>query len=246
MFRGKFASGLILTFVLALVSAAAPAGWAAELSARKFLAENFAVHGGKVKVAFFDADNTLRVSLSGGITANSPNDVLILPFVAPKIAELNREGYLVTVVSNQAGVANGRTSLETADGALKYMTDLIREDNSKAAIHFFDFAEAKDEYHKPKTGMARRLEAALAERDLKIDWRHSFMVGDAAYVKSDRRPDGSPGTHFANSDRLFAENLGIEFFEPTDFFGWRCHGIDVFHKAAEVRAYLREHRKPCE
>jgi bifunctional polynucleotide phosphatase/kinase len=218
---------------------------AAQLSRRQFLAENFSANKGQVKVAFFDADSTLRVSLSGNVSANAPTDVLILPFVAPKIAELNREGYLVMVVSNQGGVAEGHVTMEIADGALRYMADLIRDENQEASIHYFDFAEANDNYRKPKTGMAELLETKLAERDLRVDWQNSFMVGDSAYKKPDRRPDGKVGNHFSRSDRLFAENLKIPFYEPTDFFGWRCHGIDVFTDAEQVRKYRQKHRKPC-
>jgi hypothetical protein len=76
--------------------------------------------------------------------------------------------------------------------------------------------------------------------NVRIDKANSIMVGDSAYKKAsktgpgDIRPDGAPGTHFTNSDRLFAENYGIPFTEPTDFFGWRRFGIDVFTRAKEL------------
>ena len=84
----------------------------------------------------------------------------------------------------------------------------------------------------------------------KIDKSQSFMVGDSAYKKAsahepgDTKPDGTPGTHFSNSDRLFAENYGVKFIEPTDFFGWRKYGIDVFTDHKMVEEFLRTHKKP--
>src|SRR5690606_36349155 len=66
----------------------------------------------KAKVAFFDADSTIRVSKSGVVTATSPTDVNVLPFAASEIAKLDREGYIVAVVSNQGGVGSGKTSYE--------------------------------------------------------------------------------------------------------------------------------------
>lgn len=209
---------------------------------RTFLDKNFAVSKGKVKVAFFDADSTLRVSLSGSPSANFPTDVAILPFVSDKVAELGQRGYFVAVVSNQGGVASGHVTLETADSALHCAVQLIRAENPKAIIHYFDFAEAKDDFRKPNTGMAKLLNRKLKTlktrkypRGLSIDFKNSFMVGDSAYKKGvDIGPDG-PGTHFSNSDRLFAENLKIPFFEPKHFFNWV--GIDVFSRIEQVNAF---------
>ncbi len=213
---------------------------------RTWLAKNFSTKNRLVKVAFFDADSTLRVSLSGSVSANGDKDVMLLPFVSRRIAELNEKGYLIMIVSNQGGVAKGLLPIETADKALKYTADLIKVENAAATIHFIDFAEQEDSFRKPLTGMAVNLSLALAKKNLKIDWTQSFMVGDSAYKKGDLRPDGQPGTHFSNSDRLFAENLNIPFYEPNKFFGWKCHGIDVFDKAEQVTNYLRENPDRCE
>ena len=235
-----------MRFLLAaLALSVAVTSHAAELSRRKFLSEGYSTRGSMVKVAFFDADSTLRVSLSGSVSANNPTDVMILPFVAERIAELNEKGYLVMIVSNQGGVGR-QITIETADGALKYATELIAKQNPKAKFHYIDFADKKDEFRKPESGMADLLEKKLKEKGLRIDWKKSFMVGDSAYKKGDTRPDGKEGSHFSNSDRLFAEKLRIPFFEPNDFFGWRCHGIDVFDKAAQVRAYMRKNKERCE
>ncbi len=211
------------------------------LSRRTFL-HPFGQKNGQVKVAFFDADSTLRVSISGSVSANGPRDVMLLPNVADKIAKLNEQGYLIMVVSNQGGVSQGHVKIEIADSALKYMSDLILEQNPEAKIHYIDFAEGEGEFRKPGVGMAMALEQVLESKGLNVDWKNSFMVGDSAYKKGkDTRPDGKLGTHFSNSDRLFAENLRIPFYEPTDFFGWRQHGIDVFDKASQVLEYIQAH-----
>lgn len=235
-----------LILILALVTSVSSA-FAEGLNRRILLSENFLKENGLVKVAFFDADSTLRVSLSGSVSANSEKDVMILPFVSQRIAELNRQGYLLMIVSNQGGVASGILPIETADAALKYTTDLIKAENQDANFHFIDFAEADDQFRKPMTGMAQNLEKVLEAKGLKIDWSQSFMVGDSAYKKGkDTHPDGRPGTHFSNADRLFAENLKIRFVEPNDFFGWRCHGVDVFEKASQVVSYSETYKQRCE
>ena len=190
-----------------------------------------------VKVAFFDADSTLRVSLKGGVSASGPADVLLLPWVGRALARLVEKGYLVAIVSNQGGVPR-MVSLEDADRALAYTIELIRRDGGD--VHYFDFAENRGA-RKPATAMALRLEHELTRRygpRATIDKANSLMVGDSAWAKGKSRPDGSPGTHFSDADRLFAENLGVRFEEPTDFFGWRRHGIDVFTTKAQVERFL--------
>lgn len=218
---------------------------AEDLHRRLFLETNFALNENGVKVAFFDADSTLRVSKSGSVSANGPKDVILLPFVADRIAELNQAGYLIMIVSNQGGVGKGILPIQTADAALFYTVKLIRGKNKKARVHYIDFAENEDQFRKPGTGMAENLENELKKSGLSIDWKNSFMVGDSAYKSTDTKPDGTQGTHFSNADRLFAKNLNIAFFEPNDFFGWRCHGIDVFNDANQVKKYKKEHAERC-
>jgi bifunctional polynucleotide phosphatase/kinase len=167
---------------------------------------------GKVKVAFFDADSTLRVSLSGSVSANHINDVQILPCVSQRLAQLTRKGYLIALASNQGGVAAGFISYQTADGALRTTINKIKAENPAVRIHSYDFADQRDIFRKPNIGMAQALENNLAKLGLSIDKSNSLMVGDSLYKTYG---------HFSNSDRLFAENYGLSrVYDPADFFGW--------------------------
>ena len=123
-------------FVVFLSSSA----FAQNLKRQTFLNANFSTANKKVRVAFFDADSTLRVSLSGSVSANSAKDVMLLPNVEVQIADLISKGYLIAIVSNQGGVKAGLVTLETADGALFYTIELISAKDPKARIHYFDFA----------------------------------------------------------------------------------------------------------
>lgn len=205
---------------------------------RQILNSGFSTEGHVVKVAFMDVDGTLLIS------GKDIKGVMILPFVPERIAELNQAGYLVMIVSNQSQ-AKDENSIKLADKSLYSVTQLIQSKNPKAVIHAIDFSDRDSHYSKPNTGMAENIENTLAQQDLKIDWSKSLMVGDAAYAKNETRPDGRAGYNHGNADRLFAKNLKIAFYEPNDFFGWRCHGINTFNSGLQVNQYLKKHLQRC-
>lgn len=213
---------------------------------RREISPAFKATDKKVRVAFFDADSTLRVAPSGSVSANAATDVAILPMVAPKLAELDKQGYLIAVVSNQLGVAKGYVSFETADGGLRTMMAQLASNG--ATIHYYDFAEAEDENRKPEPGMARRLETLVQTNfGVTIDWEKSFMVGDSAWKRGvDTEPDGTPGADFSNTDRLFAESVaklhpGFAFHHPRDFFGWKKFSVVNFEKYDQLQKFLGAH-----
>jgi DNA 3'-phosphatase len=192
-----------------------------------------------IPVALFDADSTLRISRSGSPSANGPEDVYVRPFAARTIAELNQQGYLVAVVSNQGGVGAGYVEYAVAEGALAFTANQLHELGGK--IDYFDFAENKDDNRKPNTGMPERLDGMLKDKcDRGIDWEASFMVGDAGYKQGvdGPHPDGRPADDFSNSDRGLAENLGIAFHEPTDYFGWRTWETYNIHDLGDLEGLL--------
>lgn len=203
-----------------------------QTSRRKILDRGFAVNNGKVKVAFFDADSTLRLAPSKSVSANGATDVAILPGVADKIAELNAQEFLVTIVSNQGGVAEGHVRYEVAESAIKYTMELIAEQNPRAKIHYFDMAERGhgDYFTKPNIGMAKYLESVLRNEGIEIDWNNSFMVGDSRYKKTDVTPRDTAGSDFSNADRLFAQNLDIRNFDPRVYFGWSTRDYQLINR----------------
>lgn len=189
---------------------------------KEFQASNHA------KVAFFDADSTLRISKSKEVTATEEDDVIILPFVASKIKELNDRGYLVAIVSNQGGVKDNKEKFRVSNGALLFTIHQLAR--LGARVDYYDFAEFRDEkdlnkgFRKPAIRMATTLEDNLKisckNQELKIDKEESFMVGD-----SDKKPDDKYET-----DRLFAENYKIDFRRPHEYFHWIDFGItDINH-----------------
>lgn len=225
------------------------------LGRRQFMGRVPIPADGRPKVAFLDADWTLRVSLSGNPTSVSADDMMLLPFVARKIRDLNAEGYVVAIVSNQLWVPV-KLSRQVADEGFRHLAARLGERG--ALVNYYDYGEGMSEEGKPdlkpSPSMAKRLEANLraAYPGVKgINWGASLMVGDAAYARAidgrpgEIRPDGRPGTDWSNGDRLFAEKLGIKFYEPADFFGWRQYGVHVFTKKDQVVHFLETLNRPC-
>lgn len=208
---------------------------------------------GKIKVAFLDADSTIRVSGGQWFAPANVSEICILPGVAKKIRKLNEDGYFVAVISNQQTMVNriGEAKIE------EIMQATIRgAEAAGGRVNYFDYS-LNDAEKKPSRAMGDRLETKLKEAfgsATTIDREKSFMVGDAAYLMpldgkaAESRPDGRPGFDFGNYDRVFAENNGIQFEEPQGFFGWDKDGVDRFHRPKDVAEYWKKKgkNKECE
>lgn len=175
-----------------------------------------------VPVAFFDADNTLRKTRSGKPSPHGRHDVIVYRQTFSQIQELQQKGYLLAIVSNQAGIELGLISLKEVEEAMQETLRIFAEND--IFFNYYDFADRRDENRKPDTQMAWRLERKMHLKNCRIDWARSIMVGDAAWKKDrDLEPDGNPGADHASSDRRFAENIAIKhpgftFFHPKHFF----------------------------
>lgn len=118
------------------------------------------------------------------------NEVVVMPRVREGLAYLRKEGYRLVVFTNQK-----RKSREVVE---KYL-DVVSAALGLPISYYASLEE--DMYRKPDTGMWSLLPEP-------VDRENSFYVGDAA---------GRPGD-FADTDRTFAENIGIPFIVPEEFF----------------------------
>lgn len=101
----------------------------------------------KIKVAFFDADGTFRISASGNLAPNDPNDVRIIPGTPSQIARLVDAGFMIAIVSNQGGIPK-YFSIEQAEATFAETVQLVEQAGGE--IHYWDFAEAYDDFRKPQ------------------------------------------------------------------------------------------------
>ena len=219
-----------------------------ELFRRRLLTKptQIIVAGHLIKVAFIDADGTIRPAMRPGVPVNFPHEVELLPYVVNEIKALNEAGFFVAIISNQAGVPKF-ASLKQVDAALYHTVERLAQRG--AYVDYYDFAENMDDDRKPGVGMGLRLENYLKEKFniAGIDRKNSLMVGDGAWLKAHKdrpaemRPDGRPGFNHSNADRLFAENFGVSFIEAADFFKWRLlHNIDAIDFIYDLKEFLKK------
>ncbi|MBX9581285.1 MAG: D-glycero-beta-D-manno-heptose 1,7-bisphosphate 7-phosphatase [Gemmataceae bacterium] len=128
---------------------------------------------------FLDRDG---VVIEDGHYVGSVDRVRLVPGSAPAVAALNRAGWVVVVVTNQAGVAKGYFTDESVPVVHAHIGELLAEHGGRVDA-FYHCPHHPDgevaayrlacDCRKPKPGMLRR---AAAELDL--DLGRSWMVGD--------------------------------------------------------------------
>jgi D-glycero-D-manno-heptose 1,7-bisphosphate phosphatase len=105
-----------------------------------------------------------------------------VPGVAETIAELNRAGWTIVIVTNQSGVARGLFTLESVDVVHRHIAELLRGYGAKIdAFHFCPHhpeAEVPEfrlecACRKPKPGLLHRAAAELG-----LNLAESWMIGD--------------------------------------------------------------------
>ena len=125
------------------------------------------------RAVFLDRDGVVnRALLKDGrpLAPRSIKEFKLLPKVAQAVKDLRRAGFLVIVATNQPDVGAGKQSRASVEKIHARLRRTVVLDGFKVCYHTDEDA---CDCRKPKPGML--LEAAS---ELKIDLKHSFMVGD--------------------------------------------------------------------
>jgi D,D-heptose 1,7-bisphosphate phosphatase len=124
------------------------------------------------KAIFLDRDGTIIYDKH---YLSDPALVELLPGVADDLRLLKEEGFLLVLVSNQSGVARGRFSADDLKNVHFRLEFLLKEEGVvlAGAYHCVHAPNDNCTCRKPEIGMA-----LMAEKDLEIDLRESYMVGD--------------------------------------------------------------------
>jgi len=131
---------------------------------------------------FLDRDGTIIEDMG---YLDDPSELRLLPGAAEAIRRFREAGYRVVVVSNQSGVARGMFDEDALARVHARLEELLQDHGASLDRAYYcpylDGPDAKidtyrkdSELRKPKPGML--LQAA---RELKIDLRRSWMIGDA-------------------------------------------------------------------
>lgn len=175
-----------------------------------------------LKIAAFDLDGTLVDTESGSKFARNSSDwKWFNDSVLPKLEELHEQKYQIVIFTNQGGVvATGNPkskSYTNFTGRVNQIQQICKNINllvlaspkrpaAKSAVRSSE--EDHSLMRKPNIGMWTELENWALKFNFKIDKLQSFFVGDAAGRTKD----------FLDSDKLFAENIGIKFLIPEEVF----------------------------
>jgi len=194
-----------------LLKAEAGAEWR-ELAGGKLIVRSETSPPTSARVAAFDIDGTIICTKSGRVFPIDENDWQLLSAAVPvKLKQLLVDGYRLVLVTNQAGIATGKTTVEKFQTK---MNNLLARLGVKADI----YCSASDTgyYRKPRPGMWESLEAAARRAGCPVQRSASFYCGDAA----GRQAGWLQGKKkdFSCSDRLFALNLDLAFHTPEEFF----------------------------
>lgn len=141
------------------------------------------------KMAAFDYDWTLVCPKDGKTFPSNINDwEWLYPNIPNKIKEYYEDGYMIVIFTNQ--------SKQWKHEQIKLVANTLE-------IPLYIVVATDRSQYKPNTIMFDHL---IGEYE--IDKELSFFVGDALGRKTD----------FANTDKLFAENIGVSCYSPEDVF----------------------------
>lgn len=128
------------------------------------------------RAVFLDRDGTLLKEVN---YLSRKEDMELLPGIADALGRLKKAGFLLFVVTNQAGVARGRFGVETVRRVNRAFADALKAegvelDGMAFCPHHPDFT-GPCECRKPEPGM---IFSVSVGKD--VDFSRSYMVGDKA------------------------------------------------------------------
>ncbi|XP_044137547.1 bifunctional polynucleotide phosphatase/kinase [Bufo gargarizans] len=167
------------------------------------------------KIAGFDIDGTIITTKSGKVFPTSADDWRILyPEIPKKLKAILADGYKVVFFTNQMGITRGKLRPEVFKAKAEAILDHLG-----IPVQIF-VATGTGIYRKPVTGMWDHL-CEKANDGITVKKEDCVYVGDAAGRPANWAPDRKK-KDFSCSDRLFALNIGIQFYTPEEYFlGWK-------------------------
>lgn len=175
------------------------------------------------RLLLFDFDGTLIETASGNTFATDLTDMRIKMDVVNKALDLMQENgvKVFAIVSNQGGVEAGFVSGADIEAKIEYVLrsvhDLAVKRGIRGVLYEKRLCYSNDEQNpmrKPNTGMIDDILMKCKDTVMRgMNFSQlkgcSLMVGDAS---------GLPG-QFSDSDKVCAENAGIDYMDVIQFVG---------------------------
>ncbi len=133
-----------------------------------------------MKIIFLDRDGVINTHPGDGEYVKSLSEFTLLPDVGIALKKLLDAGYLLCIISNQAGVAKGLYSLKELNRITQAMEEALKEYGVTFAGIFYCPHRTEDacECRKPKNGLILKALAHLQRDNDPIDYSLSYLIGD--------------------------------------------------------------------
>jgi len=131
---------------------------------------------GKMKAIFLDRDGVINRDPGFGDYIKSWKEFEFLPGAIDAIKSLNKNGYEIFVISNQAGVSKGLFSQRSLDEITKNMLRDIEKVGGKirSISYCTHLPDEGCPCRKPKIGMIEK-----ATKGFDIDFKNTYFIGDS-------------------------------------------------------------------
>lgn len=129
-----------------------------------------------MKVIFLDRDGVINKYPGDKNYVTSPDQFRFLTKAKEAILKLNKNGYKVFVISNQAGVSKGIFTKENLDKITQKMLKGLKRIGAKLDGVYYCIHQQEENCacRKPKTGLID-----LAKKEHNLDLRNAFFIGDS-------------------------------------------------------------------
>ncbi|MFH1479062.1 MAG: D-glycero-beta-D-manno-heptose 1,7-bisphosphate 7-phosphatase [Candidatus Omnitrophota bacterium] len=129
-----------------------------------------------MKAIFLDRDGVINIDPGKGDYIKSWEEFKFFPGSIEAIKKLNRAGYKIFVISNQAGVSKGLYSKTALDEITSNMLKEVRDQGGEiSSVHYcIHLPEEGCSCRKPKTGLIEK-----ATKGLDIDFENTYLIGDS-------------------------------------------------------------------
>ncbi len=135
----------------------------------------------KVKAVFLDRDGVINEYPGDFQYVTSWEEFKFLPKIEPPLKKLIEEGYLIFIISNQAGVSKGLYTQEV----LNFITQNMKKELVKHGVNIYKVyycTHHPDDNcycRKPKTGLIDMAITDLTREGKKLDIEKSYFIGDS-------------------------------------------------------------------